>query len=244
MAIANSPIQQLSTLYVTNLQVTWASTSTLTIAAGQARDSTNAMDIALTEATTLNGATTGANGLDTGSLANSTFYAVHVIGSSTNQAQPAVLLSTSATAPYLPTGYDAFRRIGWVLTNGSAQFLKQFTFGNGNVRTTWYDAVITELNAQGSATYAALSLASSVPSTSQMAYLNWSLLPATPSNSALLRPTDSDSTTNQALYASVAGQENGGQLLMNTNSARSIDYKTSEATDDLTLLTAGYIDFV
>lgn len=234
----------LPNLYINDLKLSWASVTTLSVTAGQARDSENSIDIELGEATTLNAAVNGANGLDTGSLANDTWYAIHLIGSSLNRAEPALLASTSATAPLMPTGYDSLRRIGWALTNGSAQFLKFFVYGNASSRKYKWDVVVTELNAQGSATYAAIDLASSVPSTANLVDINWKLVPATAGNLTELRPTGSTSTTNIELTGSVAAEPNAGQLTMNCSAAQSIDYINASASDDLTIIVAGFEDFI
>ncbi len=57
--------------------------------------------------------TSGANGLDTGSIANDTWYSVWVIYNPTSDTV-AGLLSLSATAPTLPSGYTFKARFGWV----------------------------------------------------------------------------------------------------------------------------------
>lgn len=64
----------------------------------------------------------GANGLDTGVEANSTWYAVHVITNDTGSLV-AALLSTSATSPTLPGGYTKFRRVGYVRNNASSNLV-------------------------------------------------------------------------------------------------------------------------
>jgi hypothetical protein len=65
----------------------------------------------------ISGASSGvANGLDTGTLAASTWYSVWVIS---NGATTAGLLSLSATAPTLPSGYTFKARIGWIRTDAS-----------------------------------------------------------------------------------------------------------------------------
>jgi hypothetical protein len=238
------PVRNLGSLYVNNLEITWLTATTLSMAAGQARDSTNVFDIQLTEAVTINAAVDGANGLDQGALANSTWYAVHLIGSSYNYAEPAAMLSTSRTAPLMPQNYDIFRQIGWMLTSGAAALLKVVIYGNGNVREYFWDAPITELNAQGSATYAAIDMASAIPPTSKIAYLNWKLVPATAGNLTKLRATGSASTTNIELTGSVAAQPNAGQIVMNTNSAQSIDYINASASDDLSIIVTGFKDFI
>lgn len=67
----------------------------------------------------ISGASAGANGLDTGTIAASTWYYVFVIwNSGTNTT--AGLISLSATAPTLPAGYAYFARIGAILTDGTA----------------------------------------------------------------------------------------------------------------------------
>jgi hypothetical protein len=241
-----TPIDNQPSYYVNGLELARASTTTLTVASGRARNSTNQNDIILSSSLTLDAATNGANGLDTGSLANSTFYFVFVIGSSQNLAKPATLLSTSATAPILPYNYDVFLRIGCALTNGSAQFLAMRVYGNGTMREYRYDALITELSAQGSATFAAVDMASSVPSTARLVALNYTFVPNTAGNSFSLRTTGSSEAS--AVFTApgnvIAPQAVGGFVTMDLNSARSLDYKTTEATDDLTLQVMGFVDFI
>lgn len=70
---------------------------------------------------TINCATNGANGLDTGGLANNTFYSIWVIYNPST-GTTAGLASTSATSPTMPSGYTAKARLGWMRTDGSAHF--------------------------------------------------------------------------------------------------------------------------
>ena len=65
---------------------------------------------------TINTASTGANGLDTGTLSISTWYAVWVIWNGTTTAS---LLSLSPTAPTMPGGYTHKARVGWIRTDGT-----------------------------------------------------------------------------------------------------------------------------
>lgn len=60
---------------------------------------------------------TGAGGLDTGSLAASTWYSVWRIGKT--DGTRAFLFSLSATAPTMPIGYTLKARIGWFRTDGT-----------------------------------------------------------------------------------------------------------------------------
>ena len=65
---------------------------------------------------TLNTAGAGVNGLDTGTIAASTWYAVWVINNGTTTAS---LLSLSPTAPTMPGGYTHKARVGWIRTDGT-----------------------------------------------------------------------------------------------------------------------------
>jgi hypothetical protein len=64
----------------------------------------------------INSAGAGANGLDTGTLAASTWYSVWVIWNGTTAAG---LVSLSTTAPTMPSGYTHKARVGWIFTDGS-----------------------------------------------------------------------------------------------------------------------------
>lgn len=93
------------------------------IAAGSARDSTNAYDLTLASSLTkqLDAAWavgTNQGGLDTGSKANSTGYHVYLIRKDSDGTIDA-LFSTSATSPTLPSGWSVKRRIGSFMTNAS-----------------------------------------------------------------------------------------------------------------------------
>ena len=99
---------------------------TLTITAGVCADSTNAvlMKLASTYTKTMAswavGSTNG--GLDTGSVATSTWYHVYII-ERTDTGVVDVLISTSASSPTMPTNYTVFRRVGSILTDGSSNIL-------------------------------------------------------------------------------------------------------------------------
>lgn len=76
---------------------------------------------ASTVSLTVNTTTTGANGLDTGARASSTWYHLFLIS---NGATTAGLASLSATAPTLPTGYVYWVRVGAMRTDGSGNFYR------------------------------------------------------------------------------------------------------------------------
>ncbi|WP_322470299.1 hypothetical protein SOM08_06235 [Hydrogenophaga sp. SNF1] len=120
--------------HISGLQMSTAgSSSTMSISAGQATDSTAvalltlAASIAKTTGAWAAGTTNG--GLDTGSIANNTWYHFHLIRRPDTGVVD-VLFSLSPTAPTLPTNYTQFRRIGSGRTNGSAQWVRFFQTGD------------------------------------------------------------------------------------------------------------------
>lgn len=77
----------------------------------------NAYQILRSVNLTIAGTSSGAaNGLDTGALAINSWYSVWVIWNGTTTAG---LLSLSATAPTLPSGYTHKARVGWIRTDGT-----------------------------------------------------------------------------------------------------------------------------
>lgn len=80
-------------------------------------NSSGVMYLAASGSLSINTATVGANGLDTGSLAGGTWYSVWAIFNGTTVSG---LISLSATSPTLPSGYTYKARIGWIRTDGTA----------------------------------------------------------------------------------------------------------------------------
>jgi hypothetical protein len=119
--------------YISGLILSYVSTTTFTVGVGSANDSTNAFVMALGSALTKSTSSwaVGNNngGLDTGSIASSTWYHVYLIRRSDTGVVD-VLFSTSASSPTMPTNYDQKRRIGSIKTNGSSQFVKWFQDGD------------------------------------------------------------------------------------------------------------------
>jgi hypothetical protein len=94
------------------------------VAAGTARDSTDTANIALAAAITAKditaawavGSTAGL--LDTGSVANTTYYVYLIKRPDTGVVD--VIASTSSSAPTLPTNYTLYRRIGYFIRASAA----------------------------------------------------------------------------------------------------------------------------
>jgi len=260
----STPIVNARQYYINGLKLAYATATTMTVSAGRCSNSTNANDISVglplnvaatqtgtlpvaagTGAVTINTAVNGAGGLDTGTIANSTFYAVHAIGDSFGIEPGSAMLSTSATAPILPAGYDMFFRIGYVKTNGSAQILPFRQDGCGLDRWMWYDAPIaTDITSGSSATYAAVDASAGLPS-STPTMVSWycAFTPTAGDDTLVLAPGTSTSTLGYAtLSGSVAAVVKTGNLICPTDSPNTdaIDYKV---TGSATAISVGaYLD--
>lgn len=119
----------------------------------------------------INSAATGANGLDTGVLAASTWYSIWVIY---NGSAVAGLLSLSATAPTMPSGYTHKARVGWARTDGSGnKYPLSFTQTGRSVQCKVGGGNVASLPAMASGaagsittpTWVAVSVSSFVPPT-------------------------------------------------------------------------------
>jgi hypothetical protein len=136
----------------------------INIAVGECRDSTNTYNMVLSSVFTKQidaswAAGSAAGGLFSGSVANATWYHVFLIRKDSDGAIDAGF-DTSVVAANKPAGYSAYRRIGSVLTNGSANILGFVQFGD---KFLWDDSVL-DVNA-GTVNNSAASLVTlSVPS--------------------------------------------------------------------------------
>lgn len=117
---------------------------------------------------TISTGSAGANALDTGTVANSTWYAVYVIYNPTT-VTVAGLLSTSATSPTLPSGYTFKTRLGWVRTHSDGTLLRTMQYGRnaqyvvtGSTNTPNLPIMASGSN---SSVYTAVSVSNYVPST-------------------------------------------------------------------------------
>lgn len=106
---------------------TAGSSSTMTIAAGQAADSTNALYInlasSISKTTSAWTVGSGNGGLDTGSIANNTWYRFYAIRRPDTGVVD-VVFSTNGYAPTLPTNYTQYAPLWWGRTNGSGQWVQ------------------------------------------------------------------------------------------------------------------------
>lgn len=173
--------------YLTGLTLSTAgSSSTMSIAAGRAADSTNVclMTLAAFSKTTSAWAVgTGNGGIDTGSVANATWYHFWLIQRSDTGVVD-VLFSLSASSPTMPTNYDRKRRIGAGLTNGSAQWVRYIQ--NGDFFEWVAPIAILAFSAPGVTTAQTQTLSAAIPTgLIVQAYLQGTMFDGTTANGIL-----------------------------------------------------------
>lgn len=105
------------------------------------------------------GVTRGANGLDVGTLAASTWYSVWVIW---NGSAAAGMLSLSATAPTMPVGYTHKARVGWVRTDATAN---KYPLGFNQFGANVQYLALKEMASGVLTQWSAVSIGAFVPST-------------------------------------------------------------------------------
>lgn len=243
------PVVNAGNLYVNGLIPYFVTATTVSISSGQARDSSDVTDVFLDADITINTALFGVvNGVDAGPLTASSYYAVHVIKDSSLYNAPGGLLSLSATAPQLPSNYDTFRHIGYVYLNSSSNILSFYYIGNSNDRRFILDtALTTTVSAVGDTAYQIFSFTGKMPAVANNDYMiaivNATLLAASAGNGAFFKAFNSSSTDGQNYIKCPAASTMAVQLELLTeldDGAMKIKWKTSSASDDLTIDVVGF----
>jgi hypothetical protein len=245
--------------YLAGLTMSTAGGSaTMTIAAGQAADSTNVavMNLAASLAKTTSAWAVGAaNGcLDTGAIANTTWYHFYQIMRSDTGVVD-VLCSTSASAPTMPANYTLKRRIGSGLTNGSAQWVS-FTQDGDYFR---WAASVRDINTTAPGTAAVTATLASVPlGVNVFAKINATYDSGASTVTSLLIYLSDLAANDEApvlgavpdftfgfVYGGAATELiAGGTAEIRTNTSQQIRYRVnfSAASTQFTIVTLGWID--
>lgn len=217
------------------------------IAAGQAANST-AIDLmvlasAYTKTTGAWAVGSGNGALDTSSIAANTWYHVYLI-KRPDTGVVDVLISTSVSAPVLPTNYTEFRRIGSMRTEASSQWLKFSQLGDDFI---WNTAFVDRATSVVGST-AAQTLALSVPPGIQFD-ANISVLTAAGTDTegrGLVTSLDkADESTSAALNVGFSGP-NGttsiSGLSVRTNVSGQIRYRVASTLSSIQIITFGWRD--
>jgi hypothetical protein len=244
----NLPVEQLPFLYIQGLNVSAASTTILAIAPGQCRDSNDNIDMVYPNPTFINPAVVGVNGLDAGTIAASTNYIIWAIADSSNKLLPGFILSLqSNAAPLIPFGYDSFRLIGFVTTDGSSHFLAANILNAAFEKGYFLQPAISVLSGGNATSFTAIDLSTAIPTTTSpfvIALLTVTFIPAAAGDVVVFRPTVSTATANLVTITGVAaGIAQTQNVIVNcgVNSSKpEIDYKVTASGDAVSVLVYGY----
>lgn len=268
--VQNETIYALPHLYINGLSIAPASTTLLSVAPGAARDSTNSIDmvVGLTNyfginnpelqfqnyqsGLLINSVLNGVNGLDIGTIAASTQYAIYLIGDSRNYFTTAAVLSlTSNPAPTLPSGYDSYRLIGFIETDGSSHFVYATHKPQNIVGLLQYfnSPAISVLSGGNATSFTAIDLTTNaaIPTTTLpnvITSLFVTFTPAAAGDIVKFRPTGSAATGNLPMIVGVSAgvaQTQYIQVIAGVGSSKpEIDYLVTSASDAVSVSVASW----
>ena len=230
----------------------------LTIGSGVTIDSTDTFQMINNGTISINAATNGLNGLDTGSLGASKVYTVFLISDPVSLQPIGGMISLSATAPLMPFSYSAFKAIGFIVTDSSSHFLLGYwTAGESASRRVFmYDAPqATGVTAGTSTTYANVDLTKFVPlltGGNRPVWIATNYAPNGAGDTLKLQPgnaTGDAVTITAAVAAGTAHVTTNSYLFaqtvaISTVPSPTINYKVSSGSDAVAINVAGYEYFV
>lgn len=243
--------QTLSVLrsYLAGLTMSTAGGSaTMTIAAGQAVDSTNALLMTLGasigKTTSAWAVGSGNGGLDTGAIANSTWYHFYLI-QRLDTGVVDVLFSLSASAPTMPANYTLKRRIGSGKTDGGGNWT---AFTQDGDLFQW-SAPVSDVNSTNPGA-AAVTRTLTVPTGVNVIAVINSQASADANGSFTAYYSDLATTDTAAgsgvgqILANTSSSSNGGTIQVRTNTSAQIRSRLSAsfAGSQIIIVTLGWID--
>lgn len=174
----------------------------------------------------------GANGLDTGSEASDTFYSVWAIYNGT---VVDCLLSLSATAPTMPSGYTFKMRVGWVYNDSGSDIEDFFQYGN---RYSNVDSTVDNFVANGTAD-TLTQVSPNVPSTASRVIVI--TVSVTARNPFTINGQNSNvSIDGTAYYGMIA--ISGNPTIMPLNASQQFYYERDNASGNVNYYNGGWID--
>ncbi len=219
---------------------------TMSIAAGICLDSTNVttMTLAAIAKTTVAWAVgTGNGGIDTGVIANSTWYHFYVIERVDTKVVD-VLFSLSASAPTMPANYTVKRRIGSGKTDGSAHWT---AFVQNGDEFLW-SATVTDVNVANLGT-SATSYTLTVPTGIQVwakFHASFTKVGAVGQTILITALDESDQAPTAVALASLSqvvdSQYAIADFTIRTNTSAQIRARSSVASSNFNIGTNGWID--
>lgn len=219
----------------------------LDIAAGVARDEADTyyMELASTltkqiDATFAAGSAAG--GMFTGTVAADTWYHVHLIRKDSDGAIDAGF-DTSVSAANIPSGYTAYRRIGSVLTGGSANILPFLQRPENPGWFYWQDPI--EDYDQDNIGTSSVTVGLSVPvGLRVMAY--FTMMDENSSGSEMYirveGATDSAPTEDASPGAHFQNNDVSGMMVLQTDSSGQVFFRSNNSGNDISVFTYGWFD--
>ena len=191
----------------------------------------------------------GAGGLDTGTEAPDTWYAVYVIADSSGTNPVAAMLSeTYDSEPTMPSGYDMHRLI-WFVRNDSAEDLLEFyQTGRNETRRCWWDQPSEDLKVLDSGnatTYTSIDCSSLMPPLAELGVFQSRFMTGTGGQSsnqdkALLRPTGSSKSLYQFHVGVQSDMVGSFQHEMPVGADQTIEYRCSYLPNRYTCVVIGW----
>lgn len=241
-----TPIAPLPFMYENGGEISILSTTSFSVNSGQFRSSDNSNDIVITSPITITTTSFGINGLDTGTFAASTQYAVFAVMDATDANPSGYILSLSDTAPILPNPYSLIRRVGYVWTDGSTHFVIIRQYGNRNERLYILDTEVQVYSGAGTggSTYALQSLAAVVPATARRVRLTIGYGANSVSDVMHVRPAGSVSVNHDYMQNDAATNSASHYLETDCNSAQAVEWLSTSTSDTVQIWVTGFTDYI
>ena len=235
------PDNSLPPNYWSAIQLECTAATTVVVKSGaKVTDTTGVYDITTVADLTLDITNSvGALGLDQGSEASGTWYAVVLVGDTTGAVDPSAVLVTAANysgSIVLPSGYDIYRRVGWARNDGSSNFVQFTQIGN---RVNLEDSVEV-VTASTATTFTGVGLKANVPTTSLVAFLHGHMDVNSAASDLVFRVTGSGATVG---IMTVSETSVGGSYVeMSLNTSQSFDFKGVSDPQHIEIFLHGYVD--
>jgi len=216
------------------------------ISPGTVRADDDSQMIASAATLSANPAVNGANGLDTGAVADNNWYAVMAIADSSGANPVASLLTLTPSAPTMPAGYDLKRRVGWARRESSAWVVRS-EYQRGRLRDTWWDTATAGiiLSSGSSLAWLTVTCDTRVPPTARMMIGNFrvstSISPAAKEWATLRRESGSSNLLSIGSSQDVLDWQ-FVTCVMQLTSAQTMQYQVSDTDINLTIVALGYRD--
>lgn len=234
---------------ISGLLISNNGTTSIDTSSGVCTDSTNALNIVLAATMTKTQASwtagTGNGGLDTGVIANSTWYHFYVIYNATTNATD-VIFSTSASTPTMPSGYTYKRLIGSALTDGSHNWTAfiAYEIGNGLIEYTWY-VPVQAYTVSSSGTSAITATLTGCPTGIKVKWVGSAAIINSVGYWLLTSLDQADTIPSSSVFTLVANSSTpmSSEVVVITNTSAQVRHRISSSATTITLISKGWTHF-